>query len=147
MRTAVYNPVISNVILNTVKRASHFAFRLRVSLCFLLLIPCFVSRALAADWSVPEQQLARKIAAVTGPGAVALTVENRSSLSRRESEIIQNGLRVALEGVGLRFVPDDQAAAVVAISLSENLTSYVWVAEIRQGANETAVAMVQLPRP
>src|SRR5208283_4678045 len=103
--------------------------------------------AFAADWSVPETQLARKIAAVTGPGAVALTVENRSSLNRRESEIIQNGLRSALEGVGLRFVPDDQAAAAVTISLSENLTSYVWVAEIRQGANESAVVMVELPRP
>ena len=28
--------------------------------------------ACATDWSAPEQQLARKIVAVTGPGAVAL---------------------------------------------------------------------------
>ncbi len=56
--------------------------------------------AVATDWSGPEQQLARKIVAVTGPGAVALTVENRSSLGKRDSEIVQNGLRAALEGLG-----------------------------------------------
>ena len=32
-------------------------------------------------------------------------------------------------------------------SLSENATDYVWVAQIRQGASETAVAMVSMPRP
>ena len=101
----------------------------------------------AADWNGPEQQLARKIVAVTGPGAVALTVENRSSLSKRDNEIIQNGLRTALEGVGIRFVNTQQAAATVAIYLSENSASYVWVAEIRQGASEAVVLMVTAPRP
>ena len=48
---------------------------------------------------------------MTGPGAVALTVENRSSLGKRESEMIQNGLRGALEGLGVRFVSAEQAAA------------------------------------
>jgi hypothetical protein len=101
----------------------------------------------AADWNGSEQQLARKIVAVTGPGAVALTIENHSSLGRRDSEIIQNGLRSVLEGLGLRFVKADQAAATVAITLSENPASYVWVAEIRQGAGEVAVVMVSAPRP
>ncbi|HEY3973068.1 MAG TPA: hypothetical protein VGM18_08695 [Candidatus Sulfotelmatobacter sp.] len=101
----------------------------------------------AADWNVAEQQLARKVVTVTGPGAVALTVQNRSSLARRDSEAVQNGLRSALEGLGVRFVGTDQAAATVAISLSENSTSYVWVAEIHQGAGENAVVMVALPRP
>jgi hypothetical protein len=44
-------------------------------------------------------------------------------------------------------VKPEQAAATVAISLSENSSSYVWVAEIRQGANETAIVMVSAPRP
>ena len=101
----------------------------------------------AADWSGPEQQLARKIVAVTGPGAVALTVENRSSLGKRDSEIIQNGLRALSKGLGIRFVKAEQSAATVAIFLSENPTSYVWVAEIRQGAGEAAVVMVSAPRP
>jgi hypothetical protein len=145
MRTAVYNSVIPKVIPNTVKRASRLAFRLRVALCFLLLIPCFVIRSLAADWSLPEQQLARKIVAVTGPGAVALTVENRSSLSRRESEIVSDGLHSSLERLGLRFVKPEQAAATVAISLSENPNAYVWVAEIREGDGKVSIEMVSSP--
>jgi hypothetical protein len=93
---------------------------------------------------VPEQQLARKIVAVTGPGAVALTVENRSSLSKRESEIVSDGLHSALETLGLRFVKPEQAAAAVAISLSENLNAYIWVAEIRLG-DKVSIEMVSKP--
>jgi hypothetical protein len=146
MRRAVYNSAIPHVILNTVNRA------LRPAPCLpMVLLLCFLffamAMARAADWSAPEQQLARKIVAVTGPGAVALTVDNRSSLTKRENEIIQNGLRGALEGLGLHFVKPEQAAATVTISLSENPASYVWVAEIRQDASEVAVVMVSTPRP
>lgn len=145
MRAAVYNSVIPKVILNTVKRSSRPVFCLRVVLCFFPLLLGLVMCSLAADWSVPEQQLARKIVAVTGPGAVALTVENRSSLSKRESEIVSDGLHSALETVGLRFVKPEQAAATVAISLSENPNAYVWVAEIRQGDGKVSVEMVPSP--
>ena len=71
----------------------------------LLLLLAFAVTAAAADWNEPEQQLARKIIAVTGP------------------------------------------AATVAISLSENSTSYVWVAQVRQGTGEPVVVMVSTPRP
>jgi hypothetical protein len=145
MVRAIYNSAIPDLILNPVDCA------LRPAPIFLFLLCLFVvelpSSTLAVDWSGPEQQLAHKIVAVTGPGAVALTVENRSSLGRRDSEIIQNGLHSALEGLGLRFVKAEQAAATVTISLSENPASYVWVAEIRQSAGDTAVVMVSAPRP
>ena len=144
MHAAVYNSVIPKVILNTVKRSSRLVFCLCVALCFFPLLPGLVMCSLAADWSVPEQQLARKIVAVTGPGAVALTVENRSSLSKRESEIVSAGLHSALETLGLRFVKPEQAAATVAISLSENLNAYVWVAEIRLG-DKVSIEMVSKP--
>ena len=73
MRPAVYNPAIPRIaiqkdILNTVNRASVLAFRLPVALCFFLLTPGLVPCANAQDWSVPEQQLARKIVAVTEIG-------------------------------------------------------------------------------
>jgi hypothetical protein len=144
MHAAVYNSVIPKVILNTVKRSSRPVFCLCVALCFFPLLPGLVVCSLAADWSVPEQQLARKIVAVTGPGAVALTVENRSSLSKRESEIVSDGLHSALETLGLRFVKPEQAAAAVAISLSENLNAYIWVAEIRLG-DKVSIEMVSKP--
>ncbi|SPF48102.1 conserved hypothetical protein [Candidatus Sulfotelmatobacter kueseliae] len=146
MRGAVYNSAIPEVALNPVNRASRSAPCLRVVLQLFIAMFSLAIVARAADWSGPEQQLARKIVAVTGPGAAALTIENHSSLGRRDSEIIQNGLRSELEGLGLRLVKAEQAAATVTITLSENAASYVWVAEIRQGAGETAVVMVSAPR-
>jgi hypothetical protein len=146
MRAAVYNSAIPKVILNTVNRSLRRASGLCFALGSLLLIPGLVIATFATDWSVPEQQLARKIVAVTGPGAVALTVENRSSLSKRESEIVSNGLHSALEALGLHFVAPEQAAATVVISLSESTNAFVWVAEIRQGDGKAAVEMVSIPR-
>jgi hypothetical protein len=146
MQRAVYNSGIPNVIPKSV-RGLLFVSRLRSGLQVFLILIALPIVAGAVDLSGPELQLARKIVAVTGPGAVALTVENRSSLPRRENEAVQNGLRSALEGLGLRFVKEEQGAATVAITLSENLASYVWVAEIRQGAGEVSVVLVSAPRP
>jgi hypothetical protein len=116
-----------------------------MQLCCVLL--GWVIAAQGVDWSGPEQQLARKIVAVTGVRAVELKVDNRSSLGKRDTEIIQNGLRSALQGLGVHFAREEQAAASVAISLSENPESYVWVAEIRQNAGDVTVVMVSAPRP
>jgi hypothetical protein len=147
MGGAVYNSGIPNIILNSVNRAARAALNLFFLVRLGFVILAFATSADAVDWSGPELQLARKIVADTGPGAVALTVENRSSLGKRDTEIIQNGLRSALGGLGLRFVDAEQAAATISISLSENAASYVWVAEIHQGAGEVAVVMVSAPRP
>jgi hypothetical protein len=146
MRGAVYNSGIPNIILNSVNRALRAAINLFSLMQLWFVVLALASSVGAVDWSGPELQLARKIVAVTGPGAVALTVENRSSLGKRDSEIVQNGLRGALGGLGLRFVNEEQAAATVSIALSENAASYVWVAEIHQGAGEVAVVMVSAPR-
>lgn len=145
MRGAVYNSAIPNLIQNPVCRVSSLAARLRLVVPLSCLLLGLANAARAADWSGPEQQLARKIVALTGTSALALTVENRSRLGKRDSEIIQNGLRSALEGLGIRFVKQDQAAASVAISLSANVTSYVWVAEIHRTRGESAVVMVSVP--
>lgn len=144
MRPAVYNSGIPDNRLKSVNRSARGLRALRFVAVLSTLVISLT--ALAADWSVPEQQLARKIAAVTGPGTVALTIGNHSSLSRRDSEVVQNGLRAALEQSGLHFVKAEQAVASVAISLSENVTSYVWVAQIHQSATESSVVMVAVPR-
>src|SRR5579864_9546576 len=136
MRRAIYNSGIPQNCLKSVNRAAGSSLVFPLVVFLLLSMALWPIRASAADWSGPEQQLARKIVAVTGPGAVALTVENRSSLGKRDQEIIQNGLRSALEAVGIRFVNAEQAAATVTITLSENLASYIWVAEVRQGPGE-----------
>jgi hypothetical protein len=113
----------------------------------IVLLICGVARSVAAgDWNVPAQQLARKIVTVTGPGAVAVTIENRSSLGKKDLDTISSLLRVELEAAGARPAAAEQSAATAMVTLSENPQSYVWVAEIRQGAGESAVVMVSMPR-
>ncbi len=169
MHGAVYNLAIPNAIPNRASIALRRTPSLRgVGLLYCALVGLAMA-ARAADWSSPERQLAAKIAAVTGTGAITLTVENHSSLGKRDSEIIQNGLRSALESAGVHFARSDRAistqatsdlatsqpattqratpdATAVKISLSENSTSYVWVAEILQGAGDPVVVMVSAPR-
>lgn len=144
---AVYNLAIPNAISKPVNRARRSVHYICAVLHLWLAVLGLTLASLAADWNTPEQQLARKIVAVSGPGPVELRVENRSSLGRRDSEIIQNGLRSVLGGLGIRFVKTEQAAAAVIISLAENSTSYVWVAQIQKGENEVQVVMVSAPRP
>lgn len=146
MPSPVYNSAILKMTLAS--RASSAARRFLIVFCvfFLCLFSGLAPGSGAANWSEPQRQLARKIVAVTGPGAVALTINNRSSLGKRESDIIGDGLRSALESLGIRLVPAEQAAASVAITLSENQNSYVWVAEAHQGVGENTVVMVSTPR-
>ena len=120
MRGAVYNLAIPNIIPNRMSRSLGLApgFRTLARISFVILGLGIAANAV--DWSNPEQRLARKIVAVTGPGTMAITVENRSSLGNRDSEVIQNGLRSALEGVGIRFAKSEAPAGTVRISLSEN---------------------------
>jgi len=146
MSGAGYNSAIPEIIWKSVNRVRSASLGCFLHLILLVAVLGPAIHARAADWSTVEQQLARKVVAVTGPGAVAVAMENRSSLGRRDSEIVQNGMRSALEQVGLRFVKAEQAAATVTISLSENPTSYVWVAEIHQGTADAAVVMVSVPR-
>ena len=152
MGCAVYNSSIlqsTNLHANQrqwVNRFSRAACGAGAVLQTFFLIIGISTPAAAADWNQPEQELARKIVAATGPGAVAWTVENRSSLGRRESDIVTNGLHAALEAAGVRLVMPEQAAATVSVVLSENQSAYVWVAEIHQGASDLTVVMVSTPR-
>ena len=101
--------------------------------------------AIASDWSAPVRQLAQKIAAVTGPGAVSLQVVNRSSLSKADVDSIRMGLGEQLTATGARLVNPDQGSATVEVGLSENLQNYVWVATIQQGT-ESKTEIFSVPR-
>lgn len=111
--------------------------------CVLLLLRC----ALASDWRMPEAQLSEKIAAITGPGVIALEINNRSSVAPADVESIRHALVDKLGTSGIRVWEPDQAAAVVKITLSENLQNYVWIAEIQQGTSEPSILMISTARP
>jgi hypothetical protein len=71
---------------------------------------------------------------------------NRSALTQKDHDEISRSLRAQLESLGVKVANPEQAAASVEISLSQNLESYVWVAEVRQNASDSTVVMVSAPR-
>lgn len=132
MNWANYNAVL----------AMNIIFRLRtlVPLMLLLSIP-----ALAADWNKPATELAKSIAAASGPGTITLAVRNSSSLPKDQVTEIQSSLETQLRASGVRVSGAANANSEVRVTLSENLQGFVWVAEVKQG-NETQVEMVTVPR-
>src|ERR1700674_2599687 len=143
-RAAVYNARIARmfIFLSRILRAGFFP----LIVCGLLALAC-ATPTWAGDWQQPENQLAARIATGTGAGAIALDLVNRSSLSPADAEQIRRGIVTELEAVGVTCVKAEQASATLTIYLSENPQSYVWAAEIHQGANERSVVMISVPRP
>ncbi len=128
---------------NSRKRTMSFSSRVCGACCALIVISQIAN---AADWRAPETQLADKIAAISGPGVIALDVVNRSSISSAEAEQIRRELTSLLAGSGIRVWQPDQAAVTVKLTLSENLQSYVWVAQIQQ-ATTGDVVIVSATKP
>src|SRR5215468_7110421 len=112
-----------------------------------LLFLCIFSRVgFSADWHQLTDQLAPKITAVTGPGVVALEIENRSSISAADVEQIRSELKSGLSIAGIKIWQPEQSSATIRVTLSENLQNYVWVAEIQQAAEEDSLLIVSAPR-
>ena len=137
MQPAAYNSRIPYMLTPSPSRLS--------SLLFILAL-LIAAPANAQNWAGAEEQLAGKIVAATGAKTMALEVLNRSSLSAATADDIRRNLLTQLAVLGAHFVAPEQAAATVRVSLSEDLQSYVWIAEIRQGANSPSIVMVSLPR-
>jgi hypothetical protein len=117
--------------------------RLRRAFCLCIL---FSQLSFATDWHDPVSQLTAKITVATGPGVVALEINNRSSISSADTEEIRRELTASLATSGVRVWQPDQAAANIKLTLSENLQEYVWVAEIQAGATDAKVLLVSTPR-
>lgn len=113
---------------------------LSVALGLLLMVPA----ALGTDWGTPARALAEKIAAATGPGAVALEVANRSSLKPAQVEQARGALVSEMRALGVQIVESGQAATV-RVTFSENAQSYLWIAQVRQGTGEEKALMVAVP--
>jgi hypothetical protein len=116
-------------------------------LLLLSVLLIFDPRIYAENWTTSEEQLAGKIIAITGPGAIAVNVSNRSSLRTTEADEIRRGILTQLAALGIRLVNAEHAAAVVEVFFSEDLRNYLWIAEIHQGLDQPSVVMVALPRP
>ena len=89
----------------------------------------------------PATELAHQIAALTGPGAVSLTIRNNSSIPASDVPVIRNGAVVGRVGCAIRNQRRADAVAMVRVTLSQSARQGLWVAEVQQGP-ETRVAMV-----
>jgi hypothetical protein len=105
-----------------------------LAVLFLLAAP-----AGAQDLDSAARELARKITATTGRQDVTLSVRNSSSLS--EAEAAQVG-RVLETELRVRTQRPASERIGVNVTLSENVQSYLWVAQIQQD-----VVMLSVPRP
>jgi hypothetical protein len=141
MSRASHNAVYNSRILDMPSSSRY----VRSLLLVLVLLPA--ATASAQNWAGAEEQLAGKIVAAVGSKIMTVEVSNRSSLSTATADEVRRGLLTQLAALGARFVNAQEAAVAVRVSLSEDLQSYVWVAEIRQGAGDPAVVMVSLPQP
>src|SRR5450432_70143 len=61
------------------------------------------SAAAASAWGDPGRDLARKIAEITGPGAVAVEVGNRSSLSKADVAAVKAAVEGELAAGGVHL--------------------------------------------
>lgn len=142
MRSIRQNPVYNSRI-----PSMRISLGLRRAAHRLMLVLLFVSSASASDWQAPAGQLAQKIAAITGPGAALINVVNRSSLPSADVNEIHHRLLTELGALGVQAANSDQAAVTVQITLSQNLQSYLLVAEVHQGTGEPVVVMITVPGP
>ena len=115
-------------------------------LASLLLVVLLPSSLWASQYGDAARQLAHKIASVTGPGAIALEITNRSSLDDKSFREVRSALEAQLRVEGVRTAKSDQAMGSVQVALSESLREYVWSAEIVIGSDQKRVALVALPR-
>jgi hypothetical protein len=139
-RSAIYNARIPQM------PSSRPRFRRAACAPFIIVLLAAYS-AVAENWASADEQLAAKIASVTGPGTAFIDFANRSSLTRAQTDEVRRGLMAELAARGVRFANAEQAITSVKVTLSEDLQNYVWVAEIHQSSNESAVVMVSLARP
>lgn len=93
------------------------------------------------------KDLARKIAAsLPVQEEVILNVRNLSTLRPNDFAVAEQNLKSELQALGIRFAGTPGQTTSLTVTLSENMTSFVWAAEIRQGDSSRAV-LLAFPRP
>ncbi len=124
---------------------SHLLLLLRLAALLFgtLLLP---SLLFASNLGDAARQLADRIAAVSGPGAVALEVTNRSSLDEKSVREVRSALQAQLRVQGVKTSAADQSMGSVTVVLSDSLREYVWTAEVTMGSDQPRVVLVSVAR-
>jgi hypothetical protein len=116
----------------------------RTFFAFLVALSC-ASPAAAQHLDAAARDLAAKILGAMGtPEASRVTVRNLSSLTPGQTAEARQALEAELRQRGLRGA--GPGGPEVRVTLSENRSGYLWVAEIERGS-ERQVVMLGIPRP
>ena len=118
-------------------------FRLAALLFGALMLP---SSLFASNLGDAARQLADRIAAISGPGAVALEVTNRSSLDEKSVHEVRSALSRSCACRACARQPPSRPWEASILCSRRALRDYVWTAEIATGGDAPRVVLVSLPR-
>ncbi len=93
----------------------------------------------STKWDAATAKLASQISAITGPGNVALTFRNLSSLSPSEVSAIRVPLETQLRAAGVQLRDTTNSTSQIQVTVSENVREWLIVAEIRRGTDTRIV--------
>ena len=111
----------------------------------ILVALVLMTPAAAQGWGVPAHELAEKIIAhAQAHSSLLLTVKNISSLPPLRVAEVQSALEAELRRRGVGLVEAERAIDQARVTLSENTSGYLWVAEIGHD-DSWDVVMVRVP--
>ena len=120
--------------------ADRFTLTRRAALLLLVFI-AIPAVAHSASLEESAKEFARKIAAAVPAGAnISSETRNVSSLRPGEVQRIDQSLKAELQEKGVSLAATGAAVSLL-VTLSENLKTLIWTAEIRQGAASQVILM------
>jgi len=143
MRAGCYNPAFPRDLRFPMPSRSQPVYFLLLQAILVALV--LTAPAAAQEWDAPARELAEKIVARTeSRTALSLTVKNISSLPQSRVADAQRALESELRRRSVSLVGPEHAMEQVRVTLSENTSGYLWVAEIGHD-DSWDVVMVQAP--
>jgi hypothetical protein len=123
-------------------RSQRVLFFLSVAILVVLVLTV---PAAAQEWETPARELAEKIIAhAQSRSSLSLTVKNISSLPPSRVAEVQRALESEFRRRGVSLVEPDRAIDQTRVTLSENTSGCLWVAEVGHD-DSWDVVMVQVP--
>jgi len=143
MRVGCYNPAFPRDLrFRMPSHSQRVLFFLSVAIVVGLVLTAPVA---AQEWDAPARELAEKIIAhAQSRSLLSLTVKNMSSLPPSHVAEVQRALESELRRRGVGLVEPERAMEQARVTLSENTSGYLWVAEIGHD-DSWDVVMVRVP--
>ena len=143
MRVECYNPIFPRDLrFRMPSRSQRVFFFLSAPILVALIL---TTPAAAQEWDAPARELTEKIVAhAQSRSSLSLAVKNISSLPPSRVAEVQRALESELRHRGVSLVEPERAMEQARVTLSENTSGYLWVAEIGHD-DSWEVVMVRVP--